>query len=143
MNNTGQHRGDARSRSRVVRLLFTLAGAIALGVGIIGIFLPLLPTTPFVLLAAACFARGSESFHQWLLANRTFGPMVREWEGHRSIPYRTKITAIILMSLTMAVSITFFVRPVWLKVVLALLGSGLAVWMYRIPSRDRPAGRAP
>jgi hypothetical protein len=65
--------------------------------------------------------------------------MVREWEGHRAIPYRTKITAIVLMSLTMAISITFFVRPVWLKVVLALFGIGLAVWMYRIPSRDRPA----
>ena len=125
-----------------MRFLFNFAGAIALGLGIMGIFLPLLPTTPFVLLAAACFARGSERFHQWLLANRTFGPMVQEWEGHRSLPYRTKVTAIVLMSLTMAISITFFVRPVWLKVVLALLGVGLAFWMYRIPSRDRPASKA-
>jgi hypothetical protein len=142
MSEPGQDRGDVRSRSHLVRVLFNLAGAIALSLGIVGIFLPLLPTTPFVLLAAACFARGSERFHQWLLANRTFGPMVREWEGHRAIPYRTKITAIVLMSLTMAISITFFVRPVWLKVVLALFGIGLAVWMYRIPSRDRPAGKA-
>jgi len=139
MNGPRQDSGDVRSRSRLVRVLFNLAGAIALGLGVAGIFLPLLPTTPFVLLAAACFARGSERFHQWLLANRTFGPMVREWEGHRAIPYRTKITAIVLMSLTMAISITFFVRPVWLKAVLALFGIGLAVWMYRIPSRDRPS----
>ena len=87
-----------RSRSRLVRGLFNAAGTLALGLGILGIFLPLLPTTPFVLLAAACYARGSERFHQWLLANPTFGPIVREWEDHRSLPYRTKITAIALMS---------------------------------------------
>jgi uncharacterized membrane protein YbaN (DUF454 family) len=126
-----------RSRSRLIRWLFNAAGTLALGLGILGIFLPLLPTTPFVLLAAACYARGSERFHQWLLANPTFGPIVREWEDHRSLPYRTKITAIALMSATMAVSILFFVRPPWLKAALALAGVALAVWMYRIPSRDR------
>lgn len=141
MNDPGQDRGEVRSRSHLVRVLFNLAGATALALGILGIFLPLLPTTPFVLLAAACFARGSERFHQWLLAHRTFGPIVQEWEGHRSIPYRTKITAIVLMSLTMAISIAFFVDPVWLKSVLALFGIGLAAWMYRIPSRDRPASK--
>ena len=130
-------RHGLRSRSRLVRVLFTLAGAVALGLGLIGIVLPLLPTTPFVLLATACFARGSERFHQWLLANRTFGPMVYEWERHRSLPYRTKVTAIVLMSLTMAVSIVFFVEPAWLKAALALFGVALALWMYRIPSRDR------
>lgn len=128
----------ARSRSHLVRLLFNLAGTLALGLGVLGIFLPLLPTTPFVLLAAACYARGSEHFHQWLLTSRTFGPMVREWEQHRSLPYRTKITAIVLMSLTLAISIVFFVRPPWLKLLLAMFGLGLALWMYRIPSRDRP-----
>ncbi len=127
-----------RRRSRFARLLFNVAGTLALGLGILGIFLPLLPTTPFVLLAAACYARGSERFHAWLLANRTFGPMVFEWERHRSLPYRTKITAIVLMSATMGLSIVFFVRPLWLKVALGVFGVGLAVWMYRIPSRDRP-----
>lgn len=121
------------------RWLMIALGGLSLAIGLIGIFLPLLPTTPFVLLAAACFARGSERFHQWLLANRTFGPMVFEWERHRSLPYRTKVTAIVLMSLTMAVSIVFFVQPLWLKIALALFGVALALWMYRIPSRDRPA----
>jgi uncharacterized membrane protein YbaN (DUF454 family) len=132
----------ARNHSRLVRELFNLAGGVALALGVIGIFVPLLPTTPFVLLAAACFARGSERFHRWLLANPTFGPMVREWETHRSLPYRTKITGIVLMSATMAASITFFVDPAWLKALLAAFGVGLAIWMYRIPSRDRPRGRA-
>lgn len=136
---TRPHAAPARSRSRPVRVLFNLAGTVALGLGLLGIFVPLLPTTPFVLVAAACYARGSERFHQWLLADRTFGPMVYEWEQHRSLPYRTKVTAIALMSATMTISIAFFVHPLWLKIVLGLLGVGLAVWMYRIPSRDQRA----
>jgi uncharacterized membrane protein YbaN (DUF454 family) len=125
-------------RSRWVRGFYLTAGSVALALGILGIFLPLLPTTPFVLLAAACYARGSARFHGWLLANRTFGPMIREWEQHRSIPWRTKIVAIVLMSLTLGTSIVFFVRPPWLKAALAILGVALAVWLYRMPSRDRP-----
>jgi uncharacterized protein len=128
----------AEHRSRWVRAFFLAAGTVALALGLIGIFLPLLPTTPFVLLAAACYARGSRRFYDWLLAQRTFGPIIHEWQHHRSIPYKTKITAIVLMSLTLGVSIVFFVQPLWLKGLLALMGVGLAVWMYRMPSRDRP-----
>jgi uncharacterized membrane protein YbaN (DUF454 family) len=123
-------------RSPLVRWLLTAAGSICVVLGVIGIFLPLLPTTPLMLLAAACFARSSRRFHDWLLANRTFGPLILEWERHRSIPRRTKLTAIGLMSATLAVSIVFFVEPRWLQGLLAALGVGLAIWMYRIPSRD-------
>jgi uncharacterized membrane protein YbaN (DUF454 family) len=121
-----------------MRVAFLVLGTLALVLGVIGIFLPLLPTTPFVLLAAACYARGSRRFHEWLLAQRTFGPIIREWEQHRSIPYRTKLTAVVLMSVTLGASIVFFVKPLWLKGVLALMGVALAVWLYRMPSRDRP-----
>jgi uncharacterized membrane protein YbaN (DUF454 family) len=121
-----------------MRGLYVALGMLALALGVIGIFLPVLPTTPFVLLAAACFARGSQRFHRWLLEQCTFGPIVREWEQYRSIPYRTKLTAVVLMTLTFGASIVFFVQPGWLKLVLALIGVGLAVWLYRLPSRDRP-----
>lgn len=131
----------AEHRSPWVRAFFLAAGSLFLALGLAGIFLPLLPTTPFVLLAAACYARGSRRFYDWLLANRTFGPIILEWRRHRSVPYRTKVTAIVLMSATLAVSIVFFVRPPWLKGLLALMGLGLAVWMYRLPSRDRPTAR--
>jgi uncharacterized membrane protein YbaN (DUF454 family) len=125
-------------RSPWVRAFFLGAGTLALALGLLGIFLPLLPTTPFVLLAAACYARGSKRFYEWLLAQRTFGPIVHEWRRHRSIPYKTKVTAVVLMSLTFGTSIIFFVRPMWLKAVLAITGMALAVWLYRMPSRDRP-----
>jgi len=122
--------------SPLVRGLLIAAGAVCVVLGIIGIFVPLLPTTPLILLAAACFARSSHRFHDWLLANRTFGPLIREWEKHGSIPRRTKLFAIALMSLTLAVSIVFFVTPAWLQGLLAAFGVVLAIWMYRIPSRD-------
>ena len=124
--------------SPVVRALFLFAGLIALGLGIAGIFLPLLPTTPFILLAAACFARSYRPFHEWLLAHRLFGSMIDDWCRYRSIPYRTKIIAIATMSLTLGSSIVFFVQPAWLRALLAALGLGLALWLYRIPSLDQP-----
>jgi len=109
----------------------------ALALGVAGIVLPVLPTTPFVLLAAACFARGSTKFHDWLLAHPLFGPMIVEWQQYGSIPWRTKIVAIALMSTTLGVSIVFFVEPRWLKAALTVLGLVLATWLYRVPSRDR------
>ena len=77
--------------------IFLLLGFIFLGVGVLGIVLPVLPTTPFILLAAACFARSSEKWHRWLLANPTFGPMVRNWEQNRCISCRVKVIAIVSM----------------------------------------------
>jgi uncharacterized membrane protein YbaN (DUF454 family) len=99
---------------------------------------PVLPTTPFILLAAACFARSSDRFYHWLLHHRTFGPLVREWRQYRSIPYRTKLLAIAMMAGTLTVSIVFFVPKGWLQVALAVFGVLLAAWLYNVPSRDRP-----
>jgi uncharacterized membrane protein YbaN (DUF454 family) len=133
-------REDAEVRehaSPLVRALLIAAGSLCVVLGLIGIALPLLPTTPFLLLAAACYARASRRFYNWLLANRTFGPLIHQWRRHRSIPYRTKVSAIVLMSVTLATSIVLFVRPGWLQAALALIGVALAVWMYRLPSRDR------
>ena len=122
--------------SPVVRALFFVAGLASLALGIAGIFLPVLPTTPLVLLAATCFARSYRPFHEWLLAHRLFGPLVREWHEHRSIPYRTKLLAIGMMAGALTVSIVFFVDPPWLKAVLAAFGVALGAWMYRLPSRE-------
>jgi uncharacterized membrane protein YbaN (DUF454 family) len=124
--------------SPLVRALLVGAGWLCVALGVLGIFLPLLPTTPFMLLAAACFARSARRFHDWLLANRTFGPLIHEWRKHRSVPYRTKIVAIGLMALTMGTSIVFVVQALWLKLLIAAIGIAVSVWLYRLPSRDKP-----
>ena len=72
-------------------------GFLFLALALAGIFLPLLPTTPFVIVAAACFARSSEKWHQWLLGNATFGPMIQRWEQQRCITARVKIIALVSM----------------------------------------------
>ncbi len=128
--------------SRAVRVALVLAGTGFVGLGILGAFLPVLPTTPFMLLAAACYARASTRFYNGLLNNRAFGPTIREWRRYRSIPYRTKWTAIGLMAVTLTASIVFAVEDPRLRAALAAFGVLLAVWMARIPSRDRPAGRS-
>jgi hypothetical protein len=124
--------------SLTVRLLLAGAGTCCVVLGVIGIFTPVLPTTPFLLLAAACYARASTRFYNWLLNNRVLGPSILEWRRHRSLPYRTKLIAIATMAATFTVSIVFFVRPAWLQLALAAFGAGLAAWLWRIPSRDRP-----
>jgi uncharacterized protein len=121
--------------SRALRLLFLGLGFAFVGLGIVGAFLPVMPTTPFMLVAAACFARASPRFYNWLLNSRTFGPLIVEWRRYRSIPYRTKLWAIALMAGTLAVSILFFVPDPLLQALLAVLGVLLALWMYSIPSR--------
>jgi uncharacterized membrane protein YbaN (DUF454 family) len=126
-----------RHGSPIVRALFFVAGVASLALAIAGVVLPVVPTTPLVLLAAACFARSHRPFHEWLLAHRLFGPMVREWHEHRSIPYRVKLTAIAMMALGLGASIVLFIQAPWLQALLAVFGVGLGTWMYRLPSRDR------
>ena len=126
--------------SRAMRALFVALGLLFVGLGIAGAVLPVLPATPFLLLAAACFARASERFYNRLLNNPAFGPTIREWRRHRSIAFRTKIWAIVLMSTMLAISTVFFVENLNVQIGLATLGGLLAIWMWRIPSRDRPRG---
>lgn len=115
------------------RVLWLAAGGLALATGLVGIVLPLLPTTPFVLLAAFCFARGHPPLEAWLLAHPRFGPMVRNWRARRVIPLRAKQLAWTMMSLASLWAL--WVMPLrwgWLPGVCCL---AVGVWMARLPSR--------
>lgn len=122
-------------RSRTVRLLYGLAGGLALLLGIAGIILPGLPTTPFILLAAACFAKASPRIHQWMLQQRLLGPIVRNWQQHRSLTRRTKYVALGSMTLMLGLSIWSFADRPWLQIVLLALGCIGACVVLRIPTR--------
>lgn len=121
-----------------VRLAFAALGILSLVTGIIGIFVPILPTTPFLLLSTACFARSSHRFYNWLMNHPTFGPMIVEWRSYRSIPWRIKLYAIGTMVLTFGSSILLFIHDGWLQLALTFFGLTMASWLYLIPSRDRP-----
>ncbi len=121
---------------RWLRPVLWVAGTLALLLGIIGIVVPGLPTTPFVLLAGACYMRASPRAHAWLLRNRTFGPILREWERHHSVAPRIKRIALATMALTASFSIWFFAGAPWLQglVLGGMLVGAIVVW--RLPSRQ-------
>ncbi|AOF87580.1 hypothetical protein BSY239_3906 [Hydrogenophaga sp. RAC07] len=122
-------------RSRVVRWLLWLAGSVSLALGLIGVVLPGLPTTPFILLAAACYAKASPRLHGWLLNHRFLGPMVRDWETHRSLTRRSKTVAQVSMVLMVGLSAWGLRdRPVVLVIVLIAALIGVLV-VARIPTR--------
>ncbi len=106
--------------------MYLALGFFFVAVAALGVFLPLLPTTPFVLLAAAFFARSSSKWHAWLLANSIFGPMIRDWETNRCITFRVKVVAILSMLLVGGCSIYFAIDNPRLKIAgAALMAVGL------------------
>ena len=118
-----------------MRWLLWLAGTVSLGLGILGVVLPGLPTTPFVLLAAACYAKASPRLHGWLRAHRLFGPMVRDWEEHRSLTRRTKRIAQGTMLVMVGIS-AWALRGQPVLLVVVLVAALVGVWVVaRIPTR--------
>jgi uncharacterized protein len=87
------------------RTLWLIIGLTSLALGIAGVVLPLLPTTPFVLLSAYCFARSSPRLHDWLVNHRIFGPLIRNWEQHRAISPRAKLLAVLSMAAVVGISV--------------------------------------
>jgi len=122
------------SQSRWQRTLLFGLGWLAIGLGILGMLLPLLPTTPFLILAAGCFARSSPRFHAALMHNRHFGPLLRQWESSHSIPPRVKPKAVVLVLVTFGISIAA-VSHLELRIMLATLALLLLVFLYRLPVR--------
>lgn len=120
------------------RPLLAAAGVLALALGVLGIVLPGLPTTPFVLLAAACFARASPRLHHWLLHHRYLGPLVRDWEAHRSLPLRVKWVSTTAMTVMVALSAWRLNTLPWAQASVLCLGAVGAWVVWRIPTR-KPA----
>ncbi len=111
--------------------LFLLIAWISLGLGVLGIPLPLLPTTPFVLLSAYCFANGSERWHAWLLNHGLFGPIINDWQKHRGIKPKVKKQALIFTTISFAISI--YVAPiVWVKILLVCMYMVLIFWLAKL-----------
>lgn len=109
------------------------AGLVLTGLAFLGIVVPLLPTTPLLILAAACFAQSSDRWHRWLMDHHLFGPLLQNWQAHRCIPRRAKIVAVILILLFGGYAVGFAIRHALLRIAGgAFLLTGLFV-VLRIP----------
>lgn len=126
---------DRLHTSPAMRTLLWAGGVVALALGAIGVVLPGLPTTPFVLLAGACFVRASPRSHAWLLRSKTFGPLLREWEQHRSVSRRVKRFAIGMMLATGSASVWFLDGRPWLQGLVAIGMLSGAAMVVRLSSR--------
>lgn len=117
------------------RVLLIILGWMCVMLATLGVVLPLLPTTPFLLLAGWCFARSSPRFHHWLLHRSWFGSYLRHWQQHRALPKGAKPKAVALILVTFAVSI-YFVPLLWVRILLLCMMFMLLIMMWRLPVVD-------
>lgn len=123
--------------ARVVRAACIAGGVLCVGLAVVGMVLPLVPTTPFLLLAAALFFRGSRRMYHWLLSNRYFGHIIRDFRAGQGIPRRAKHAALLLLWLTIGVSLVFTAGAVWVQLLLLAIALGVTIYLARLPVRNR------
>jgi uncharacterized membrane protein YbaN (DUF454 family) len=122
--------------SRAARITWLVVGLLALALGAIGIALPLLPTTPFVLVAAFAFAQSSEKLHQWLLDHNVFGPLIDNWQRHGAISRRAKVLSVVSMAALLLISLAMAAPPAVIIAQLVVLGAAALF----ILTRPEPPG---
>lgn len=115
------------SRNRLLRWILVITGTLLVGLGILGIFLPILPTTIFFLLAAACYARSSERFYVWLLHNRYFGRYIRNYKRGDGMTVTSKIISILFLWVTILFSAFYGVEVLYVRVLLILIAVGVTI----------------
>ncbi|MHC4479590.1 MAG: YbaN family protein [Planctomycetota bacterium] len=109
-----------------------ITGVLAVVLGAIGVFVPLLPTTPFLLLAAACFIRSSEPLYTWLIHHRWFGSYIRNYREHRAVTLHAKVVALVLLWTVIGYSALVVVSSWWLRLALALVAVGVTIHLLHL-----------
>jgi uncharacterized membrane protein YbaN (DUF454 family) len=123
------------SSSRVKRGGYIVAGTFFLIIGIIGIILPILPTTPFLLLTAYCYARGSKKLHHWLLTNKWCGKYISDYQDGKGIPMKAKVVAIIVLWATILFSVYYILTIIYIQITLLLIATFVTIHLLTIPTR--------
>jgi uncharacterized membrane protein YbaN (DUF454 family) len=118
--------------------IYIIVGTLALAIGIIGIFLPVVPTTPLVLLSAACYLRGSEKLHRWILSNPRFGEIIENYESGKGLKRSIKIKAIGLMWIMILISAFYFVDSLIARIAMILISSLVTIYLIRLPTIVEP-----
>jgi uncharacterized membrane protein YbaN (DUF454 family) len=123
------------THSRAVRLAFVIGGHVCIVLALFGIILPVMPATVFLILAAACYARGSKKLHAWLLRNKWFGPPIRDWQQHRAMTLKSKVVALVSLYVGIGVSVVFFVKAPGLRIALGGIVLGVTAIVLLIKTR--------
>ncbi|MDM7999814.1 MAG: YbaN family protein [Dehalococcoidia bacterium] len=120
-----------------MRALLIVSGTASLAAGIMGVFVPILPTTPFLLLSAACYMRSSRRFYIWLIGNRFFGEYVRNYIERRGIPLRVKAYSLALLWVTIGCSAAFATDTLWVRIVLIVIALGVTIHVLSLQTLRR------
>jgi hypothetical protein len=123
-----------KQKHKIVRSLLIVAGTISLALGAIGIVVPLLPYTPFLLLAAACYLRGSDRMHSWLVNNKWFGSYIKNYQEGKGLSLKTKIIAVSYLWITIIISAFFVINILWVQIILLAIATGVSVHIIRLPT---------
>lgn len=131
---------DGRIRvisEKVKRAIYVLAGTMLLVIGAVGVVIPVLPTTPFLLLSAACYMRGSERLHNWMLNNRVFGEFIRNYREGKGISFKDKFLTLLLLWFTIGFSILFVIEMPLLKGLLFLIAFVVSAHIILLPTNKQ------
>ena len=123
-----------RRLSSLKKGIFIVAGTISLGLGAVGVFLPILPTTPFLLLSAACYYKGSERMHRWLLSNKLFGSYIRNYKEGKGISLTAKILTLFLLWITIFFSAFYMIRNFPIQIVLFAIAIAVTIHVITLPT---------
>lgn len=125
-------------KSRVLRLVLAALGWLFVGIAFLGVFVPVLPTTGPVILAAFLFSKSSERFDTWLVSNRFFGSIVRDWRTGQGFTVRAKTVAVIAIVTSFAISTIWFINGIYLRAAFWLLAAGIIAYVVSRPTK--PSG---
>ena len=124
-----------KTLKKPIKILLIATGTFLIILSIIGIFIPVLPTTPFLLLAAALYARSSKRFYNWLINNRILGRYIKNYREGKGIPLKVKIIAISILWITIGYSAIFAMEILWVRVLLVIIAIGVTVHIVRVRPR--------
>lgn len=127
----------AKFTEKLKKALLVTLGTLSVALGVLGIFLPLLPTTPFLLLAAACYAKSSDKFYNWLINNKVFGNYIKQYRESKTLPLRIKITAITFLWVTILISVAFVIKALWVKLLLIIIAIAVTLHISKLKTQKK------
>lgn len=136
MQHNNPEPGNNHVRNSMLRWVLVCCGWLFVVAGTAGLFVPLLPTVPFLLLAAACFARSSELFHTWLVEHNYLGPLIRDYLNGGGIPLKAKRTAIVMLWLSCSISYFAFAQTAWVRLLLVVIAVAVSLYLLFLPTRQ-------